>query len=173
MEQLLNMAGSGLVIFQCKLAIDAAKAKSRWGSWILMKRVLWLMLGHVAIYLVIFGVRMIAMFSIIQEFEDLEWDEGSYSINDNRNRYEYWKGHAGSHQPDDEDEALFGAVFYSFIITSLCGQVFCLAICCAPCFGCYYKFHKGIKKYEEIVTGMGLQGPTPPNLNQPNIVLQQ
>ena len=29
MEQLLNMAGSGLVIFQCKLAIDAAKAKSR------------------------------------------------------------------------------------------------------------------------------------------------
>ena len=47
------------------------------------------MLGHIAIYLVIFGVRMIAMFSIIQEFEDLEWDEGSYSINDNRNRYEY------------------------------------------------------------------------------------
>ena len=172
-EELFNTCNSCLVLLQCKLALDAVKAKSRRGSWVLIKRVALLMLGHVFFYLLIFAVRFIGMWILLADFEELEMDEGRYDFNDGRNSYTYKKGHDGKHGNEDEDEALFGAIIYSFIITSLCCQVLFLAICCSPCFLCYYKFHRGIRSYEELVAGMGLQTNGPPSLNQPNVVLQQ
>ena len=75
-EELFNMCNGCLVLFQCKLALDAVKAKSRRGSWVLIKRVALLMLGHVFFYLLIFAVRFIGMWVLLADFEKLEMEEG-------------------------------------------------------------------------------------------------
>ena len=69
-EELFNTCNSCLVLLQCKLALDAVKAKSRKGSWVLIKRVALLMLGHVFFYLLIFAVILLGLIWIVGEARD-------------------------------------------------------------------------------------------------------
>ena len=139
-------------MLQAYLAYNASEAKSREGSWILIKRCMWIFVAHILIKAVQIGISMWAISSIIEEWDESYAAEGSYMISDGESVMQFDWTHSGPHSDsfsDEDEELVILAVVSLFLLFTVIAL--CMFSCCCLCmFGLYFKFHYSIKDYEHV-----------------------